>query len=177
MCCYCCMLNSFHCHKLQRCPLSQHAVELPVSLPDILNPPFLRLTSRKPLWLDLQPADVKSRWRHNWKSAQVVNCHLVCDPDNLATGFWPPSATVVSAETVFAWNRDTAVPAEGNGDLQTLMCVIVARPRRCPTLPNPVLWQSWQAAYPSYTLQMKTLFRSWPVMVHDTHTRRRRRLK
>ena len=28
--------------------------------PDILNPPLLRLTSRKPLWLDLQPVDIKS---------------------------------------------------------------------------------------------------------------------
>ena len=35
-------------------------------------PPLLRLTSRKPLWLDLQPVDIKSRWRHNWKSAQVA---------------------------------------------------------------------------------------------------------
>ena len=42
--------------------------------------PLLRLTSRKPLWLDLQPVDIKSRWRHNWKLAQVVNSHLVCDP-------------------------------------------------------------------------------------------------
>jgi len=30
------------------------------------------------------------------------------------------------------------------------------------------------AAYISYTLWMKTLFRGWPVMVHDTHMRRRR---
>jgi len=28
--------------------------------------------------------------------------------------------------------------AEGNGDLQTLICVLVARPRRCLTLSNPV---------------------------------------
>jgi len=48
--------------------------------PDILNPPLLQLTSRKPLWLDLQPIDIRSRWRHNWKSAQVVNSHLVCNP-------------------------------------------------------------------------------------------------
>jgi len=42
--------------------------------------------------------------------------------------------------TVFARNTDTAVPAEGNGDLQTvtLICVLVARPRRCLTLSNPV---------------------------------------
>ena len=33
---------------------------------------------------------------------------------------------------------DTAVPAEGNGNLQTLICVLVARPRRCLTLSNPV---------------------------------------
>jgi len=63
--------------------------------PDILKPPLLRLTSGKPLWLDLQPVDIKSRWRHNWKSAQVVNSHLMCNP---ATGFRPPLATVVSAE-------------------------------------------------------------------------------
>ena len=31
---------------------------------------------------------------HNWKSAQLVNSHLVCDP----TIRQPPSATVVSAE-------------------------------------------------------------------------------
>jgi len=45
--------------------------------PDILNPPLLRLTSRKLLWLDLQSVDIKSRWRHNWKSAQVVISHLM----------------------------------------------------------------------------------------------------
>jgi len=60
--------------------------------PDILSPP-----SRKPLWLDLQPLVIKSRWRHNWKSAQVVNSHLVW-PHNPASEFRPPSATVVSAE-------------------------------------------------------------------------------
>jgi len=55
--------------------------------PDILSPPLLRLTSRKPLWLDLQPVDIKSRWRHNWKSAQVVSSHLVCDPTIRQPGF------------------------------------------------------------------------------------------
>jgi len=55
--------------------------------PDILNPPLLRLISRKPLWLDLQPVDIKSRWRHNWKSAQVVNSHLVCGPTIRQPGF------------------------------------------------------------------------------------------
>ena len=55
--------------------------------PDILSPPLLRLTSRKPLWLDLQPVAIKSRWRHNWKSAQVVNSYLVCDPTIRQPGF------------------------------------------------------------------------------------------
>ena len=34
-------------------------------------------------------------------------------------------------------------------------------------------WQNWMAAYLGYTLQMKMLFRGWPVVVYDTHTRRR----
>jgi len=38
----------------------------------------------------------------------------------------------------FRTEQGTAVPAEGNGDLQTLICVLVARPRRCLTLSNPV---------------------------------------
>ena len=50
--------------------------------PDILNPPLLRLTSRKPLWLDLQPVDMKSRWRHNWKLAQVVNSQQCATPQS-----------------------------------------------------------------------------------------------
>jgi len=140
--------------------------------PDILSPPLLWLTSRKPLWLDLQTVDIKSRWRHNWKSAQVINSHLVCDPTIRQPGFDHLGNSGL-CWTVFAWNRDTAVPAEGNGDLQTLICVLVVRPRRCLTLSNPVPWQNWMAAYLSYTLWTKTLFRGWPVMVHDTHTRRR----
>jgi len=31
--------------------------------------------------------DIKSRWRHNWKSAQVVNSHSVCDPTIRQPGF------------------------------------------------------------------------------------------
>jgi len=54
---------------------------------DILNPLLLRLTSRKPLWLDLQPVDIRGRWSHNWKSAHVVNSHLVCDPTIQQPGF------------------------------------------------------------------------------------------
>ena len=39
-----------------------------------------------------------------------------------------------------------------------------------------VPWQNWMAASLGYTLRMKTLFRGRPVMVHDTHMRRRRRM-
>jgi len=115
---------------------------------------------------------MKSRWRHNWKLAQVVNSQQCATPQ---------SGNRVSTSlgnsglcwTIFTRNRDTAVPAEGNGELQTRIGVLVARPRRCPTLSNPVPRQNWMAAYLGYTLRMKTLFRGWPVVVHDTHTRRR----
>jgi len=53
----------------------------------------------------------------------------------------------------------------------TLICDLADRPRRCPTLSNPVLWQSWMAAYAGYTLQMKTLFPGRPIVVHDMHMR------
>ena len=135
--------------------------------PDILNPPLLRLTSRRPLWLDLQTVDIKIQWRHNWKSAQVVNSQ---SGNRVSTSLGNSGL----CWTIFAWNRDTAVPAEGNGYLQTLICVLVARPRRCSTLSNPVPWQNWMAAYLDYTLWMKMLFRGWPVMVNDTYMRRRR---
>jgi len=42
--------------------------------------------------------------------------------------------------------------------------VSLLRPRRCPTLSNPVLWQSWMVACLGYTLQMKMLFPGWPIM-------------
>jgi len=75
--------------------------------PDIFNPSLLRITSRKPLWLDLQPFDIKSRWRHNWKSAQVDNSHLVYGPQS---GNWVSTSLSNSGLcwTVYTWNRDTA---------------------------------------------------------------------
>ena len=59
---------------------------------------------------------------------------------------------------------------------ETLLCVLVARPRRCLTLSNLVPSQNWMAAYLGYTLQIKTVFSGWPVIVHNTHMRRRRML-
>ena len=38
------------------------------------------LPSRRPPWTDIYRTDIISRWRHEWKSAPVVNCSLV---DNL----------------------------------------------------------------------------------------------
>ena len=115
---------------------------------------------------DIQEATVaglatKSWWPHNWKSAQVVNSHLICDPTTRQPGFDLPRQQW-SLLNRFTRNKYTAVPVEGNGDLQTLICVLVARPRRYPTLSNPVFWQSWMAAYPGYTLLMK-LFPGWPI--------------
>jgi len=143
--------------------------------PDILNPPLLWLTSRKPLLLDLQAVDIKSRWRHNWKLAQVVNSHLVCDPTIRQLGFdlhrqqW-------SLLNRFHTEQGHCGACRRKWRLKTLICVLVARPRRCPTLSNPVFGQNWMAAYLGYTLRMKTLFPGWPFMVHDMHTRKRRRI-
>ena len=138
--------------------------------PDILSPPLLRLTSRKPLWLDLQPVDIKSRWRHNWKSAQVVNSHLVCDPTIRQPGFDFPRQQ---------WSLLNRFRTEqGLRCLQKEMATYrhwsVSLWRDPDDVLNPVPWQNWMADYLGYTLRMRTLFRGWPVMVNDTHMRRRR---
>jgi len=113
------------------------------------------------------------------KSNQSILLKLVCDLTIRQPGFDLPRQqwsllNHFRTEQRHARTRDTAMPAEANGALQTLICVLVVRSRWCLTLSNPVPWQNWMAAYLGYTLQMKTLFRGWPVMVHDTHTRRRR---
>jgi len=131
----------------------------------------LRLTPRKPLWLDLQPVDIKSRRRHNWKSAKVVNSHLVWDPTIRQLGFDLPRQQL-SLLNRFRTEQGHCGACRRKWRLTD--CVLVARPRWCSTLLNPVPWQNWMAADLDYTLWMKTLFRGWPVMVHDTHTRRRR---
>jgi len=40
-----------------------------------------------PWFTNLSCVVIKSRRRHNWKSAQVVNSHLVCDPTIRQPGF------------------------------------------------------------------------------------------
>ena len=160
-------MSIFTAHRRKKCLLmcSTH-----------LNPPLLRLTSRKPLWLDLQPVDIKSRWRHNWKSVQVVNSHLVYDPT-----IWQPGFDLTRQQ----WSllnhfrteqghcgacrrrRLTDTDLCPCGETQTMSHI-----ESCP-LSIPVPWQNWMAAYLCYTLRTKTLFRGWSVMVHDTHTRRR----
>jgi len=56
--------------------------------------------------------------------------------------------------TVFARNRDTAVPAEGNGDLQTLIC-------HCGETQTMSPEKNWMAAYIGYTLRMKMADQLW----------------
>ena len=54
---------------------------------DIANHPVIRLESRNPIWNIPQPTDVHSQWSDDWKSAMVVNAHLVNDPANRLPGF------------------------------------------------------------------------------------------
>ena len=119
-----------------------------------------------------QPVDIKTRWRHNWKSARVVNSHLVCDPTIRQPGFDLPRQQW-SLLNRFRMEQGHCGACRRKWRL-TLICVLVARPRRCLTLSNPVPWQNWMAAYLGYTLRKRTLFRGWLIMVNDTHMRRRR---
>ena len=134
---------------------------------------IVRLTSRKPLWLDLQPVDIKSRWRHNWKSAQVVNSHLVCDPTIRQPGFDLPRQQW-SLLNRFRTDQGHCGACRRKWRLTDTDLCPCGETQTILTLSNPVPWQNWMVAYLGYTLRMRTLFRGWPIMVNDTHTRRRR---
>ena len=97
---------------------------------------LLQLTSRKPLWLDLQLVDIKSRWRHNCKLAQVVNSHLVWDTTIQQLSFDLPRQQW-SLLNHFCTEQGHCSACRRKWQL-TLICFLVARPRRCPTLSNPV---------------------------------------
>ena len=112
--------------------------------------------------------DIKSRWRHNWKSAQVVNSHLVCDPTIRQPGFDLPRQQwsllnhfLVEQGHCSACRRKWRLT---DTDLCPCGCRILS--------PDKTEWQLILATL--YTLLMKTLLRGWPVMVHYMHTRRRR---
>ena len=144
-----CMLN-FFCKLLSKCDISGF-----ITLYRFIHHFMMALS-----------CNVKVCWKH-WKSVAFIVLLTPQSGNRTSTSLCNSGLRW----TIFTWNRDTVVPAEGNGDLQTLICVLVARPRRCLTLSNYVPWQNWMVAY----LRMRTLFCGWPVMVNDTHTRRRRR--
>jgi len=70
----------------------------------------------------------------------------VCDPTIRQPGFnilrqqW-------SLQNRFRKEQGHCSVWRGNGDLQTLICVLVATPRQCLTLSNPVFWQNWMVVY------------------------------
>ena len=110
--------------------------------------------------------DLIVEWASTWQ-LQAVVCQQMQYVNYWSCSLWCWILCVWYSVT----SRDTVVPAEGNGYLQTLTCP--CGERRCPTLSNPVPWQNWMAAYLGYTLWMKTLFRSWPVMVQKKKTTNR----
>jgi len=63
---------------------------LSLSLSEIYHIHFKFLTSQKPLWRESEPVDINSQRRESWKSASVVNAHLVDDPTMRQLGFALP---------------------------------------------------------------------------------------
>ncbi len=62
--------------------------KLPLNL-DITLHPAARLSSRKPVWLDLPPEDMtaNSAWSDEWAATDVVNHSLVAEPSVYPPGF------------------------------------------------------------------------------------------
>jgi len=103
-------------------------------------------------------------------SFSIIVQHLI---QSLSTGFRPPSATVVSAEPFSHGTRTLRCLQKEMATYRHWSVSLWRDPDNVPHC-RILSRQNWMAAYLGYTLQMKTLFRGWPVMVHDTHTRRRR---
>ena len=99
-----------------------------------------------------------------------VCCWLLMSFNNLATGFWPPSATVVSAEP-FSHGMLTLRCLQK--EMGTYRHWSVSLWRDPDDVPHCWILSPDKTGY---TLWMKTVFRGWPIMVYETHMRRRRRL-
>jgi len=56
------------------------------NLHDFFNHPPARLPSRKPIWSDMTPVDVTSRWTADWQSS-VSNSYLISDPTTRPAGY------------------------------------------------------------------------------------------
>ena len=72
------------CHMLLQ--IVENHPEWPV-YQDFFNHRPPHLTSRKPIWSDLSPADTSSRWKDEWQSVSVVNKDLISDPTIWLPGF------------------------------------------------------------------------------------------
>ena len=118
------------------------------------------------LWKEMLPAV------RNTPSIKQINSHLVCDLTIQQPGFDLPrqqwsllNRFRTEQGHCGAYRRKwrlTDTDLHPCGETQTMSIVS-----------NLVPWQNWLAAYLGYTVVMKMLFPGWPVMVHDTHTRRR----
>ena len=76
--------------------------------------------------------------RESWKSAPVVNAHLVDEITIRQPGFTLPRQQW-SLLNRFRTSQRHCGPVERHGVLQTLICAPVVRPKRCPTSSNPAL--------------------------------------
>jgi len=117
--------------------------------------------------------DIKSQWRHNWKSAQVVNSYLVCNPTIRQLGFnlsrqqWSLLNRFRTEQTLRCLQKEMATHRHWSVSLWWYPddgphCWILSSDK------------AERQLIPAYTLQTKPLFRGRPIMVHDTHMRRRR---
>ena len=134
---------------------------------DISNPPLLRLTSRKPLWRESEPADINSQWREFWKSASVVNAHLVDDPTIRQPGFALPRQQWSLLNRFRTGQGHCGVCKKkwklsdsdqcSCGETQTMSHIVES----CP--------QDYTVACLNYTLQMMMPMPGWPVTAPNAY--------
>ena len=148
---------------------------------------YVRNDSHVALWYHVSTdlLMMKVAWTHQNKTScwclllditqhiqtDVINC-TVCDPTIWQPGFDLPRQQW-SLLNRFRTEQGHCGACRRKWRLTDTDLCPCGKIQRCLTLSNPVPWQNWMVTYLRYTLQMKTLFRGWPLMVRDTHMRRR----
>ena len=101
----------------------------------------------------MTPTDIKSQWRESWKSAPVVNAHLVDDPTIRQPGFtlprqqWSLLNRFRTDQGHCGACRKTLICAPDRTLLLLLLCVLLSFLLNCSStcLQALVPWRSWRS--------------------------------
>jgi len=125
--------------------------------------------ARPQVWNRL-PTSLRSQWKENWKSAQVVNFSLVDDPTIRQPGFdLPRQQWSLLNHSWTAQGHCGACKKKWN-QAATYLCHCGVKQTMSHIVNS---CQSWMVACCNYTLPTMKLLLCWSAMALNAHARRR----